>query len=73
MENEKLYPWEDYLGELPAPNVQVNFDGKELRLEENRHGEWIAIARRENGRWVSLFSNLRIEEKGTQLSFVRIA
>jgi hypothetical protein len=51
----------DELGPLPPPALQIDFDGKEMCLKQNRLGKWIKIARRENRQWVPLFSNLRVD------------
>ena len=59
----KTYQWEDCLGQLPPRPMRLNLAGKNLWLEELHQDGWFRVARRKNRRWVSLFSNLRIEQK----------
>ncbi len=58
-----VYQWEDDLGPLPPPVISVESDGKDLWLKQHRPGgDWFPIAKREDRQWVSLYSNLRIDQ-----------
>jgi hypothetical protein len=60
----KTYQWEDCLGDLPPRPLRINFEGENCWLEQLHYQDgWVAVAQRENRQWVSLFSNLRVEQK----------
>ena len=71
----KEYPWEDSLGFLPPAPLRINVeDEKHGWLEQlHHHDGWFAVAKRKNRRWVSLFSNLRIEQETPEhpIDFIR--
>jgi hypothetical protein len=71
----KTYQWEDYLGVLPPGHLRINFEGKNCWLEQLHHQDgWFAVAQRKNRQWLSLFSNLRIEQKSPEdpIDFIKV-
>jgi hypothetical protein len=62
------YPflWTDNLGPLPAPLIRMRLQNdyyNELFLKNFMGGEWIAIARRQNRKWLPLFSDILTKKR----------
>jgi hypothetical protein len=58
------FPLTDDLGPLPQPPMRMRItpDHNELFLDHFIEGEWIALARRQDRKWLPLFSNIEVGE-----------
>ena len=71
----KTYHGEDRLGPLPAKPTRINFSRNNGWLEQLGANGWFKVARRGRKQpWVSLFSNLRVEQKSPDdpIDFIKV-
>lgn len=75
----KQYKWRDEIGELPLPPCRVLHDeSNNLWMEHFINRKWVKVAKRKsiaernNRQWVPLFSNMKIEETGDNISLMEI-
>jgi hypothetical protein len=73
--NKEEYQWEDDIGPLPRAPARLYFGRNNCWIEQLGISGWFKVARRGRKQpWVSLFSNLRIEQEtpDDDILFVRV-